>query len=279
MFTNMVSAISIVEAGLGLYLILGSTSWGYMLMRIGWPNIRAIGIEYKSGWSIVFGLIFTSLVIISSYGASQLAITKMSLLELIALNSIIVFFAGMIIFTIKRKLLGGKHIKVSIPKRVVSANVVAKKAVEKLPKTSYIKVSKEGALKLSQLRHKLEMADIQEDKQQAEPIKTKKSLGVIIRAEQNQKQREKEVQKIIGSLERNVQKKKIPFSTRSELEEKVKKSEQYIKSNIEEKIGDELKKEMLTDKEKKAQKLQKTMPRSATLLKELLKETQSDDDE
>ena len=140
----MVSTSLILEGGLILYMALGATSWGYILLRMGWPNIRSISIEYKSGWSIIFGLIFSAAVLGASLFVDFSSIATISLTELILVNAIILGAVGTVILNIKRRFLsfGTKKVKVAVPKRVVSANIVAKKAFQKVPKKSYVTTPK-----------------------------------------------------------------------------------------------------------------------------------------
>lgn len=136
----MVSTNLILEGGLILYMAFGATSWGYILLRMGWPNIRSISIEYKSGWSLIFGLIFSAVVLGASLLGDFSGIATISLTELLVVNSIILAVVGIVILNIKRRFLsfGTKKVKVAVPKRVVSANIVARKAFKKVPKKNYI---------------------------------------------------------------------------------------------------------------------------------------------
>ena len=140
----MVSTNLILEGGLILYMALGATSWGYILLRMGWPNIRSVSIEYKSGWSIIFGIIFSAAVLGASLLGDFSGIATISLTELLVVNLIILAVVGTVVLNIKRRFLsfGTKKLKISVPKRVVSASIVAKKAFKKIPKKSYVTTPK-----------------------------------------------------------------------------------------------------------------------------------------
>src|SRR3989344_3104170 len=125
----MISANPIIEGGLILYMLFGSTSFGYIMLRAGWPNIRSIGIEYKSGVSIIFGIIFSVAAIGISFAAHYSNFSGLSFTELLLANTLILAGVSLVILTVKRKFLGSQKVKVSVPKRVVSANVLAKPAV------------------------------------------------------------------------------------------------------------------------------------------------------
>ncbi|HZX20057.1 MAG TPA: hypothetical protein VFF13_03520 [archaeon] len=135
----MISANPIIEGGLILYMLFGSTSFGYIMLRAGWPNIRSIGIEYKSGVSIIFGIIFSVAAIGISFAAHYSNFSGLSFTELLLANTLILAGVSLVILTVKRKFLGSQKVKVSVPKRVVSANVLAKKAFEKVPEQNYVK--------------------------------------------------------------------------------------------------------------------------------------------
>ncbi|MCH7902540.1 hypothetical protein IIC68_02185 [archaeon] len=81
-------------------------------------------------------------------GASLLGdfsgIATISLTELLVVNLIILAVVGTVVLNIKRRFLsfGTKKLKISVPKRVVSASIVAKKAFKKIPKKSYVTTPK-----------------------------------------------------------------------------------------------------------------------------------------
>ena len=145
-----------VGGGLALYTLAGSASWGYIFFRTGWPKIRAIGLEYKTGWSIIIGGAYSVIVVLGSAIITFSGIGNMLFAEAIFVSSAIISTLGIVILTIKRKLLGKNKLRVSVPKRAIAANIVAAKAFKKLPENSYIKVSKEGTNKISQLKEKIE---------------------------------------------------------------------------------------------------------------------------
>lgn len=137
----------IVEWCLAAYVLLGSSSIAYILLRTGWPNIRTIGIAYKSGWSIVFGLVF-SLGITGLSVATLLLKPKnlaFGLPEILLMNTAIVSAAGMGLFTLKRKMATQRTVTVAVPKRIVTASIVSKMVMEKIPESEYVKAGETPA--------------------------------------------------------------------------------------------------------------------------------------
>ncbi|MCR4335359.1 MAG: hypothetical protein NUV57_02370 [archaeon] len=296
MFTNMSLTGQILDGILSLYIILGSPTWGYILLRIGWPNIRSLEPEYKSGWSIIFGLIFSVLVLASSAIVFFLEITRMAFSEILLINSIIFMSAGIILFTLKRKFLGTKKVNVSVPKRIISANVVAKKAIEKLPEQSFVKTYTDRQHRISELKNKLEninplqqgqqIQKVKAEQPKAEPIMKKniqKPLrdmkpAITYKPETVSPEKTKRLDQIIQNLEkRQSEKDNQNIVTRQEMEEQTENRKKYVTENLRETISFETKPKEDNSKEDKSEedKLEKEMPRSAKLLKELLKETEA----
>ncbi|MFH1390933.1 MAG: hypothetical protein ABIH20_01335 [Candidatus Diapherotrites archaeon] len=285
----------ILDGVISLYLILGSSTWGYILLRIGWPNIRSLEPAYKKGWSIVFGIIFSMLVLVSSAIVFFLELTGMAFFKIVLLNSIIFLSAGIILFTLKRKFLGTKKVKVSVPKRVISANVVAKKAVKKLPEESYAPTYTDRQHRINELKDRLENI---KPIQQAAPVPTavkatpfmKKTIQSPLKdmkstqpnmkpAEVSMKQfqpskpepispeKTKRLDKIIQNLEENqTAKDNQSIVTRQEMDQQTEARKRYITENLRAKVS--------IEKKPEENNLEKEMPRSAKLLKELLKETE-----
>ncbi|MCR4368657.1 MAG: hypothetical protein NUV67_01995 [archaeon] len=305
----MVSLAEVLQLGVAVYVLFGSTSWGYIMMRVGWPNIRGFPIDYKSGWSLVFGIVFSALVLASAFAAQNFLGTGMGFLEIVFLNATGIFLAGALFLTLKRKLLSPGKVNVSVPKRVVSANVVAKRAVERIAQKPIEKPAEEEKISISTLKDKLEKIGQKKSPETAQKPAQKSEAVILaprpltgkILPEFIPKAQEKEIVRqaiakeapigernvdaekkrnvdaIIGALERHIRaKEQTDVATRSEMEERVEKSKQYIKENIREKIGGELEEQMMTKNELEEKKVSESMPKSARLLKELLKETKGE---
>jgi len=239
----MIYANTIIELGLIILMFFGSTSWGYIFLRIGWPNIRTLEIEYKSGASLIVGLIFSILTIGISLIAQALKLTELSLTELLLINTTIIFITGILIFTVKRKFLGSKNVKVSIPKRVISANVIAKKAMLQLPKNSYLKVNKQGEEKILELQQQREMKKQQRieieqmEKEQKEMEKQKIQEEKRLNEKNEIKERKKQEEKInetqLLKLKQNIEKEPLTRTKPlSEAEEKKKQMKQISKDEL-----------------------------------------------
>ncbi len=131
-----------IEAGLAGYALLGSASLGYILLRSGWPGLRTISLEYKSGMSIVSGAVLSAGIIGLSYLPRIVSPVGLLLspVEFMFINTSVASVSGAAIFTAKRHLSAGrKKLKISVPKRAVSASIVSKLAMEKMPQGSYVK--------------------------------------------------------------------------------------------------------------------------------------------
>ena len=127
-------------AGLAAYALLGSTSMGYVLLRSAWPSVRHAQMEYKSGWSLIYGNAI-------AIGILAMAIGSLFLPQGSGLGEAGAFFSsaaavsasGIGIFSLRRMLPGSRKMKVTIPKRLVSASVASKMAFEKIPTGFYEK--------------------------------------------------------------------------------------------------------------------------------------------
>ncbi|HZX33880.1 MAG TPA: hypothetical protein VFF09_00715 [archaeon] len=137
------------------YLLAGSTSWGYIFLRIAWPKVRSKELAYKSGWSVITGLVFS----VAAAGFVSLIffldLSLWSFPETLFLGAIVFVATGIAVSTLRRKFWGPKKVVVGVPKRAVYANIAARKAFEKVPENSYIKVSGYGIEKLERLGEKL----------------------------------------------------------------------------------------------------------------------------
>ena len=376
----MVSFSLGLEIALALYLIMGSTSWGYVFLRAGWPRVRALKPEYRGGWSLVFGVIFGAAIVTVSFIIFFLKLTPMTFTELVMVDTIVLLSTGSIIFTVKRKLLGTKQSKFSVPKRAVTANIVAQKAFQKIPSDNYIKVSSMTPTKLSEAKEKLaamestsmqelsvtgEVGEAEEAKARASELKNKlvaskppepeipaetpekktgkadekqkrQELGkelasaskpseVVMKAQarepaydkrpaKTRKEPEKEqlkkpekgpgkkwmfqklslfepgysakagktgmetdgkakrVDDIMAAIDNKHERDKNPILTREQMQKKIDKSKLYIRQSIREQIGPELDEEKPKPEPKPVDKTERALPRSASMLKQLLRD-------
>ena len=190
-----------VGVAIGLYILLGSTSWGYIFLRTGWPKVRSLELDSKTGASVIIGFIVITITIIISAIIGFLDIPLFTLPEIILLVTTVILSASGLVFTLKRKLSGNQKVRVSVPKRAIAANIAAKKAFEKVPETKYIKVSSEGIekLRISQLQSAPEMSYENEAKKTGEPkyelITTEKKDAEKIRVEKIKEPEKKEQEK------------------------------------------------------------------------------------
>src|SRR3989344_8553908 len=101
--------MGLIEIGLNgmlaFYVVAGSTSLGYVFLRLGWPDIRKLDKQYKTGWSIIIGLVFSAIVVIASLAFSLNPFYTFDFGEALVLNLAITFIAATLLLTIKRKFL------------------------------------------------------------------------------------------------------------------------------------------------------------------------------
>ena len=124
-----------LDGMLAFYVIAGSTSLGYVFLRLGWPDVRALDKQYKAGWSIVIGLVFSAIVVIASLAFSLNPFYKFEFREALLLNLAITFIAATLLLTLKRKFLVRNKMTVSMPSTLLGAKVTAKKLSSSLKKT------------------------------------------------------------------------------------------------------------------------------------------------
>jgi len=302
---------SSLELLLAAYILVGSTGWGYILLRMGWPNIRTVDLESKSGYSVIIGIFFGGAIVFLSGAVTLLQLTEMGFAELLFLNTIIFFVMGTSILTLKRKLFHATKAKVSIPKRAVTANIIAKKAVKKIPAKSYRKVSVRVEKSLSEIRTKLEEMKKQSDaSKKAKDEKTgiselekivpqkeitlsvEKSMPKIeetvepeIEIRKAEKPPSKKMAEILNRLEEKQKQKNDPqVFTREKLQQNVDASKDYVMRNIKEEMqsgvedDDEMSDLVKMERELEAaqKSSKKTLPKSTRLLEQLLKESEKD---
>ncbi|MFH1697065.1 MAG: hypothetical protein ABH854_04120 [Candidatus Diapherotrites archaeon] len=120
-----------VDAIFGLGLLFGSISTGYLFLRIGWPNIRSLEKPYKTGWSIVAGLLFSIAVIGSTFLLGFMQVLSVGMREHFYVTLVAAFLFTALVLTVRRKFFAGAMVLVSVPKKEVSRKIAADKAMEK----------------------------------------------------------------------------------------------------------------------------------------------------
>ena len=142
------------------YILAGSAPLGYIFLRLGWPGIRALDRQYKAGWSIVIGVVFSAVVVFASLAFSFNPFFAIGFREALLLNLSMTFIAATALLTIKRKYLVRNKLKVSVPTTLVGTRMTAKKVVEQLEKEpGYIRAMKFEPEKLDALKRKLDIMD------------------------------------------------------------------------------------------------------------------------
>jgi hypothetical protein len=144
------------DGGLAFYIVAGSTSLGYIFLRLGWPDIRKLDKQYKAGWSIIIGLVFSAIVVIASLTFSLLPFFSIGFREALLLNLAVTFIAATLLLTFKRKFIVRNKMTVSMPSTLLGAKVTAKKVVEQLEsEPGFIRASKIEGGKIDELKKRL----------------------------------------------------------------------------------------------------------------------------
>ncbi|MFH1240239.1 MAG: hypothetical protein V1672_03400 [Candidatus Diapherotrites archaeon] len=147
-----------ITIGLVAYLALGSISMGYLFMRMGWPSIRKLDESYKTGWSVILGLIFSALT-----GVLSFAIGFVYGLWL-APAVISVFFIILIGFlAIRQKFPKKKKMRVAVPKEFIAARKIANNAVPVVTEPQILFKTKMDEQQRIQLKKFLENKKLEED--------------------------------------------------------------------------------------------------------------------
>lgn len=183
----MISQIQMMEIALSAYMLLGSTSIGYLLIRMGYPQFRTLETTYKTGWSIITGMIFVVTTIILGFLLSFLLNQRVTAFELFFIVPTCMIMSSIIAFNVKRYYVGSNRVKVSVPKRAVAASVVAKKAIEKLGPDAYIS-DREAAKSLQEIVNKIDRGEI--------AIKVDKASNLIPLTEEEKQ--DKNVQEVLS---------------------------------------------------------------------------------
>jgi membrane glycosyltransferase len=114
-----------VELIIAVYLIAGSYSLGYLMLRTGWPKIRVLEENYRIGWSVIFGVFFTILCI-----NATIILSAQKILPIVITITLII---ALIILSMRRMLFAtSKTMTVSMPKEQAAAKIIAEKSSEQL---------------------------------------------------------------------------------------------------------------------------------------------------
>jgi len=112
-----------VELLVLVYFIIGSYSLGYLLLRTGWPRIRILDENYRIGWSVIFGVLFSILWV-----ALAVLFNMQALFPIVLTITLII---ALILFSIRRRFFASKNITVAVPKEKAAAQVIAEKSIER----------------------------------------------------------------------------------------------------------------------------------------------------
>lgn len=166
--------ITLLDLSALLYILLGSTSIGYLLIRTGWPSVRTLEHPYKVGSSIAAAIIFTILTAIFSLIFSIIFPQQMPFFHYIFLSMTAVFFAIFILMLLKQKFVFKRTVKVSVPKEDIAAKIAAEAAVKRvIPEEEFISVRRElSQQQLNEIKKSLKQ-DAQQSQQETAQEKQK----------------------------------------------------------------------------------------------------------
>lgn len=118
----MALELTIENIGFLVFALLGSVSWGYIILRLAWPDIRIIDQTRKIGASAMLGMLLAAVAVVPTYLFGQI-----ELFALIAAGEIfIVYFVLRVAMNTMHK----KHMEIGVP--IPQLSLEEKKAVSKL---------------------------------------------------------------------------------------------------------------------------------------------------
>jgi len=136
--------ITLLDVSAVIYIMLGSTSIGYLLLRTGWPSVRTLEHPLKVGSSVLAGIIFTILAAIAGYALSIYFPMQTDFYNYIFASLPLMVFLLFAIMLLKQKFLGKRKVKVSVPKEDIAAKQIAEETAQRIiPEESYIGVRSE----------------------------------------------------------------------------------------------------------------------------------------
>lgn len=151
----MIDVLSFIWA---ILFVAGSSSLGYLVLRSGWPKIRILDSETKTGWSILTGVTLALLTILLSIIVGEISFANHFLLRmgiigllLTALLTISVRFALAPFFSTRRVL-------VSVPAATIPAQLTADKLMDKVASDKIILPKKQNEEKITEIKAALERA-------------------------------------------------------------------------------------------------------------------------
>ena len=113
-----------IELLVVFYFIIGSYSLGYLLLRTGWPKIRILDENYRIGWSIIFGGLFSVL-----WALLAVLFGFQNLFPIILTITLVI---TLILLSARRKCFSAKIGTVAIPKEKAAEQIVAEKSMQQL---------------------------------------------------------------------------------------------------------------------------------------------------
>ncbi|GEM_PF-3214042 len=116
---------------LACYLFLGSTSIGYIFLRIGFRKVELLPKEFKLGWSLVLGLSFAFIVTIFSLGFGFMNISGLSFQSFFFIFASLIFV--MVVGLLHAKAIIRPQAVLSKPKLKPAKKTEQPQAIEKKP--------------------------------------------------------------------------------------------------------------------------------------------------
>lgn len=114
-----------------LFMVLGSYTIGWLFLRIGWPNIRKLDQDYRAGWSLSLGMIFSLLVIITVIAFRFVGWNIGNTFTQLIVHFVLALFIAVALLEVRRKAYSPKKGKISVPKKKVEEEIAAKKTERK----------------------------------------------------------------------------------------------------------------------------------------------------
>ena len=151
----MMDALSIFWA---ILLVAGSPSLGYLILRSGWPKVRILDDETKTGWSILTGTTLTLLTILVSIIMDEIPSVEHFLLRIGIVGLLLTGAFVLAVRFVLAPALSTKRVLVSVPASTIPAQLTAEKLMEKVVSDQVILPKKQNEEKIEEIKAALERA-------------------------------------------------------------------------------------------------------------------------
>ncbi|MBI5553286.1 MAG: hypothetical protein HY917_00940 [Candidatus Diapherotrites archaeon] len=152
----------LIWAATGGYLLVGSASIGYLLMKTGWPKIIQLSPEFRFGWAVIAGISYVAISGGLAFAAWNLHLLSFPLAA--SAGPITAFISASVILGIKNRI----HLPaIKLPKpalRPSAPAAIATQAIEKIHQDpEFVSRKKISTQQLTQIKAALEKINVPEN--------------------------------------------------------------------------------------------------------------------